>query len=108
MLTVDCNFDLNKGGTMSQETLTTFHPTANLIGGLDGTAAVVKFALGHGFGLLMRVFDGLGVCPFAGDLSLGGRDLSIGGLHGGLYRDGLMPKQGSGKCSLRISGLTQD
>jgi hypothetical protein len=108
MLTVDCNFDLNKGGTMSQETLTTFHPTANLIGGLYGTAAVVKFALGRGFGLLMRVFDGLGASQFAGDSSVGGRDLSIDSLIGGLQWDGLMPKQRSGKCSFRISGLTQD
>jgi hypothetical protein len=93
MITVDCNFDLTKGGTMSQRTLTTLYPTANLLRGLSSIAAAVEFALGHGFGLLMQVF-GLGI-QFAGDLAGGGINLSVGSP--GLRRDDSMPKRGE-KC----------
>jgi hypothetical protein len=93
---------------MSQRTLTTSHPTANLIGGLSGTAAAVKFALGRGFGLLMQVF-GLGI-QFAEDLAVGGIDLSMGGSDMGLLRDGTMPKQiirgwSGKKCNLEFLAL---
>jgi hypothetical protein len=102
MITVDCNFDLIQGGTMSQRTLTTLYPTANLIGGLSHTAAAVEFALGHGYGLLLQVC-GLGI-QFAGDLGFGGIDLSVGSP--GLRQDDSMPKKRRGeKCSEEFSVL---
>jgi len=109
MLIVDCNFYLLEGGTMSQRTtFTTLQQTVNLIGGLCGMAAVARFALEYGLGLLVQ-----NVAKFGGDLLVDGRDLpgaidSISGLKPVGLTHGTMPQQRSGKCSFRFSVLTSD
>ena len=109
MLIVDCNFYLLEGGTMSQKTtFITLQQTVSLIGGLCGMAAVARFALGYGLGLLVQ-----SVARFGGNLSAHGRDLpwigdSISGLKSVGLPQGTMPKQRSGKCSFRFSVLTLD
>ena len=94
---------------MSQKTTyTTLQQTVSLIGGLCGMAAVARFALGYGLGLLAQ-----NVAQFGGDLFVDGRDLpgaidSISGLNPVGLTHGTMPQQRSGKCSFRFSVLTSD
>lgn len=94
---------------MSQRTYTTLQQTVNLIGGLIGMAAVVKGALGLGFGSLIGAFIGalMGITArFASDSTSHRDDLSVArpAMTGRPPLDGISIKRQRGeKCSLRFS-----